>query len=506
MESWIYGSEGKGILYSDEVDSSVDPFTRSRKTLMAWESKPSYNFDINKLFSDSDDVENMEFMDLCFTDLTRKPCHSNSSLGTPNGEVGSDTNERLTTTPCMVTSNSFCGAESGSKISSSCMKSISQDSALIDLKLGRLVDGRDKQCGKLFKERSVASSAHPSLMAKKVRTTSSCSQTPLCQVYGCNKDLSSSKDYHKRHKVCDVHSKTPKVIVNGNEQRFCQQCSRFHLLAEFDDSKRSCRRRLAGHNERRRKPQFNIHSDRSHKLLQLYQGSELPWTSLQNGTSFVYPDMLPGGILFPERYEPVKHIKFSERPPYSPQLAVPNTNEQLLTKSSLYQGSKKQHRLAIPLDTALTFQDSSGISHSSGALSLLSAQSQSMPNHLSGIPMARPLISQVSHTHLNLGQNFVKTSGTTPLGKYETKGFYTSGMNSMDGAQMRSLMVPDAGHAFELKVETDEVSQESDFFKDKNCYSPEQGFTVDLIQLSSHLKRVEQQRNSIQPKQHTDDL
>ncbi|KAH9707915.1 Squamosa promoter-binding-like protein 6 [Citrus sinensis] len=465
MESWIYGSEGKGILYSDEVDSSVDPFTRSRKTLMAWESKPSYNFDINKLFSDSDDVENMEFMDLCFTDLTRKPCHSNSSLGTPNGEVGSDTNERLTTTPCMVTSNSFCGAESGSKISSSCMKSISQDSALIDLKLGRLVDGRDKQCGKLFKERSVASSAHPSLMAKKVRTTSSCSQTPLCQVYGCNKDLSSSKDYHKRHKVCDVHSKTPKVIVNGNEQRFCQQCSRFHLLAEFDDSKRSCRRRLAGHNERRRKPQFNIHSDRSRKLLQLYQGSELPWTSLQNGTSFVYPDMLPGGILFPERYEPVKQIKFSERPPYSPQLAVPNTNEQLLTKSSLYQGNKKQHRLAIPLDTALTFQDSSGISHSSGALSLLSAQSQSMPNHLSGIPMARPLISQ-----------------------------------------MRSLMVPDAGHAFELKVETDEVSQESDFFKDKNCYSPEQGFTVDLIQLSSHLKRVEQQRNSIQPKQHTDDL
>ncbi|KAL9420569.1 hypothetical protein AB3S75_038188 [Citrus x aurantiifolia] len=465
MESWIYGSEGKGILYSDEVDSSVDPFTRSRKTLMAWESKPSYNFDINKLFSDSDDVENMEFMDLCFTDLTRKPCHSNSSLGTPNGEVGSDTNERLTTTPCMVTSNSFCGAESGSKISSSCMKSISQDSALIDLKLGRLVDGRDKQCGKLFKEGSVASSAHPSLMAKKVRTTSSCSQTPLCQVYGCNKDLSSSKDYHKRHKVCDVHSKTPKVIVNGNEQRFCQQCSRFHLLAEFDDSKRSCRRRLAGHNERRRKPQFNIHSDRSRKLLQLYQGSELPWTSLQNGTSFVYPDMLPGGILFPERYEPVKHIKFSERPPYSPQLAVPNTNEQLLTKSSLYQGNKKQHRLAIPLDTALTFQDSSGISHSSGALSLLSAQSQSMPNHLSGIPMARPLISQ-----------------------------------------MRSLMVPDAGHAFELKVETDEVSQESDFFKDKNCYSPEQGFTVDLIQLSSHLKRVEQQRNSIQPKQHTDDL
>lgn len=29
---------------------------------------------------------------------------------------------------------------------------------------------------------------------------------------------------------------------------------RFHLLSEFDLAKRSCRRRLAGHNERRRKP------------------------------------------------------------------------------------------------------------------------------------------------------------------------------------------------------------------------------------------------------------
>nr|GEX79744.1 hypothetical protein [Tanacetum cinerariifolium] len=79
-------------------------------------------------------------------------------------------------------------------------------------------------------------------------------QPPRCQVEGCNLDLSDAKTYYSRHKVCGVHSKTPKVIVNGLEQRFCQQCSRFHLLPEFDQGKRSCRRRLAGHNERRRKP------------------------------------------------------------------------------------------------------------------------------------------------------------------------------------------------------------------------------------------------------------
>ncbi|KAL4323821.1 hypothetical protein GQ457_11G008370 [Hibiscus cannabinus] len=79
-------------------------------------------------------------------------------------------------------------------------------------------------------------------------------QPPRCQVEGCKVDLSDAKAYYSRHKVCGMHSKAPKAIVAGLEQRFCQQCSRFHQLAEFDQGKRSCRRRLAGHNERRRKP------------------------------------------------------------------------------------------------------------------------------------------------------------------------------------------------------------------------------------------------------------
>ncbi|KAF2605569.1 hypothetical protein F2Q70_00024480, partial [Brassica cretica] len=80
-------------------------------------------------------------------------------------------------------------------------------------------------------------------------------QIPRCQVEGCGMDLTNAKGYYTRHRVCGMHSKTPKVIVAGIEQRFCQQCSRFHQLPEFDLEKRSCRRRLAGHNERRRKPQ-----------------------------------------------------------------------------------------------------------------------------------------------------------------------------------------------------------------------------------------------------------
>nr|KYP53368.1 Squamosa promoter-binding-like protein 4 [Cajanus cajan] len=74
-----------------------------------------------------------------------------------------------------------------------------------------------------------------------------------CQVEKCNADLHEAKQYHRRHRVCEYHAKAQVVLVDGVRQRFCQQCSRFHELAEFDDTKRSCRRRLAGHNERRRK-------------------------------------------------------------------------------------------------------------------------------------------------------------------------------------------------------------------------------------------------------------
>ncbi|MCL7048070.1 hypothetical protein MKW94_030960 [Papaver nudicaule] len=86
-------------------------------------------------------------------------------------------------------------------------------------------------------------------------STTATTSRAVCQVEGCGADLSKAKPYHRRHKVCEVHSKTSQSLVGNVMQRFCQQCSRFHLLEEFDEGKRSCRRRLAGHNKRRRKPQ-----------------------------------------------------------------------------------------------------------------------------------------------------------------------------------------------------------------------------------------------------------
>ncbi|CAD6231743.1 unnamed protein product [Miscanthus lutarioriparius] len=91
---------------------------------------------------------------------------------------------------------------------------------------------------------------------ERPRKGASSSTTPSCQVDGCHADLSGARDYHKRHKVCEAHTRTTVVCIKNVEHRFCQQCSRFHLLQEFDEGKKSCRSRLAKHNGRRRKVQL----------------------------------------------------------------------------------------------------------------------------------------------------------------------------------------------------------------------------------------------------------
>ncbi|KAL8231650.1 hypothetical protein R6Q57_001428 [Mikania cordata] len=92
---------------------------------------------------------------------------------------------------------------------------------------------------------------------------------------GCRADLSGCRDYHRRHRVCETHSKTPVVTISGKEQRFCQQCSRFHSLREFDEVKRSCRKRLDGHNRRRRKARPESMCFNYGSFLTNHQGAKL---------------------------------------------------------------------------------------------------------------------------------------------------------------------------------------------------------------------------------------
>ncbi|KAM7477435.1 hypothetical protein LguiA_025648 [Lonicera macranthoides] len=112
----------------------------------------------------------------------------------------------------------------------------------IGLKLGRRSYFEEK--GMSFSVMPTSSSSLQS--TKRARASYQNTQVPRCQVEGCNLDLVSAKDYHRRHRICESHSKSPKVIVAGLERRF-------HDLSEFDERKRSCRRRLSNHNARRRR-------------------------------------------------------------------------------------------------------------------------------------------------------------------------------------------------------------------------------------------------------------
>lgn len=86
----------------------------------------------------------------------------------------------------------------------------------LDLNLGSCLNAAEEE---------TAQAARPS---KKGRSGSpgSGGNYPVCQVDNCSQDLSHGKDYHRRHKVCEVHSKATKALVGKQMQRFCQQCSR----------------------------------------------------------------------------------------------------------------------------------------------------------------------------------------------------------------------------------------------------------------------------------------
>ena len=111
---------------------------------------------------------------------------------------------------------------------------ISSAEPVLSLKLGKRTYFEDGcglgQSGKSSAALGTASAATPPGPAKKAKAAAAAptaqQQKSYCQVEGCRTDLSSDKDYHRKHRVCEPHSKAPKVVVAGLERRFCQQCSR----------------------------------------------------------------------------------------------------------------------------------------------------------------------------------------------------------------------------------------------------------------------------------------
>ncbi|KAJ1277850.1 hypothetical protein BS78_04G034700 [Paspalum vaginatum] len=191
--------------------------------------------------------------------------------------------------------NTDLGKVDDARTSPSSVIAVSSGEPVLSLKLGKRTYFEDVCGGQSVKSSPSDTNTvtPPAASAKKAKATPNVHNSH-CQVEGCKIDLSSAKEYHRKHKVCEAHSKAPKVVVAGLERRFCQQCSRFHGLAEFDQKKRSCRRRLNDHNARRRKPQHEAIPFGSSRLSAMFYDSrqrtnllfgQAPYGQMRSGAS-----------------------------------------------------------------------------------------------------------------------------------------------------------------------------------------------------------------------------
>jgi hypothetical protein len=122
--------------------------------------------------------------------------------------------------------NTDSGKADDARTSLSSVIAISSGEPVLSLKLGKRTYFEDVCGGQSVKSLpSDTSAVTPPASAKKAKAAPN-TQKSYCQVEGCKVDLSSAKEYHRKHRVCEPHSKAPKVVVAGLERRFCQQCSR----------------------------------------------------------------------------------------------------------------------------------------------------------------------------------------------------------------------------------------------------------------------------------------
>ncbi|KAE9594629.1 hypothetical protein Lal_00037455 [Lupinus albus] len=113
---------------------------------------------------------------------------------------------------------------------------------------------------------------------KRVRTARASVAIVRCQVPTCEVDISELKGYHKRHRVCLSCASAATVFLHGDEpNRYCQQCGKFHILSDFDEGKRSCRRKLERHNKRRRRKPADSEVAAGHELQHVTQNEDFSY-------------------------------------------------------------------------------------------------------------------------------------------------------------------------------------------------------------------------------------
>ncbi|KAK3225517.1 hypothetical protein Dsin_005379 [Dipteronia sinensis] len=150
-------------------------------------------------------------------------------------------------------------------------------------------------------------------------------------------------------------------------------------------------------------------------------------------------------------------------------------------------------------------QGLSGISDSGCALSLLSSKSQNSSSQFSGIPVTRPFVLTGHNTHYSMCQVSEKLTGVCSQSSTSgvSKRFLSSGVTSVEGSNLGPILISESYNSGNFDI-SNGIYQGSDFMSSKDRFSCENGATIDLLQLSSQLQRVEHQRQSTEVKQEND--
>ncbi|KAF8107927.1 hypothetical protein N665_0116s0131 [Sinapis alba] len=243
----------ENLIMSNPSESENDK--KQLPTTTEWETEKGEGIEsIFPCFNGLDRVSNCSTTSLWHTPVSRSSHSTSTNSSSPQAKQ------------CVLASESSPGDSCSNIDLVQAKASVASTESDLSLKLGKRTYS-EELWGRNNNDISAVSVkllTPPVVARKKSKSCGQSMQVPRCQIDGCELDLSSAKDYHRKHRVCENHSKCPKVTVSGLERRFCQQCSRFHAVSEFDETKRSCRKRLSHHNARRRKPQgvFPFNQDR----------------------------------------------------------------------------------------------------------------------------------------------------------------------------------------------------------------------------------------------------